>query len=55
MMFWKRLGGGEIHLLDTFDDTLFEDSDFIDTDHLGDTGAEKITKIVLDTLREMNM
>lgn len=36
-----------VHLLDLFDSELFVDEDFLDSDHLNDSGAEKLTKILM--------
>lgn len=36
----------ELHLLDLFDNDVFCDEDFIDTDHLSDFGAAKLTKLI---------
>lgn len=41
---------GDIHLLDLYEDCSFSDEDFIDTDHLSDSGAEKLTEIISETL-----
>jgi hypothetical protein len=45
---------GEIHVLDLYDSSEYSDSDFVDSDHLGDSGAEKLTKAILATLHEIN-
>jgi hypothetical protein len=45
---------GEIHVLDLYDSPEYSDGDFIDSDHLDDSGAEKLTKAILATLREIN-
>lgn len=44
---------GIIHLLDLSDDSSFTDEDFIDTDHLNDKGAQKLTSIILNVLHEL--
>lgn len=44
---------GTIHLLDLFTDESFCNEDFLDTDHLNDQGAKKMTYKVLEALREM--
>ena len=44
---------GTIHLLDLFADESFDNSDFLDTDHLNDQGAKKATYKILEVLREM--
>lgn len=44
---------GTVHLLDLSDDESFVDDDFNDTDHLNDIGAQKLTSIVVETLKEM--
>lgn len=41
---------GTIHLLDLFEDDNFGVEDFIDADHLSDTGAKKLTKLISETL-----
>ncbi len=38
---------GTVHLLDLFDEASFTDRDFNDTDHLSDSGAEKMTECIL--------
>lgn len=45
---------GIIHLLDLAEDTAFLDEDFIDTDHLNEKGAQKLTQLILNTLQEIN-
>ena len=40
----------EIHLLDLTNADVFEDKDFIDTDHLNDIGAQKMTTLVLEEI-----
>ncbi len=45
---------GTIHLLDLSDDSSFSDYDFNDTDHLNDSGATKLTTIILSALQEIN-
>lgn len=55
--FYELLNGieeGEVHLLDLFDDDCYVDEDFIDTDHLSDSGAKKMTMAVLDMLQTIN-
>lgn len=44
----------EIHLLDLTNADVFEDKDFIDTDHLNDIGAQKMTTLVLEVLEEIS-
>lgn len=44
----------EIHLLDLTNADVFEDKDFIDTDHLNDIGAQKMTTLVLEVLEEIH-
>jgi hypothetical protein len=45
---------GEIHVLDLYDSPEYSDIDFVDSDHLDDSGAEKLTKAILATLKEIN-
>lgn len=45
---------GTIHLLDLYTDESFGEEDFLDTDHLNDSGAKKMTTMILETLRKMN-
>ena len=45
---------GDIHLLDLFEDSDFADEDFNDMDHLGETGAQKMTEIILDMVHQLN-
>lgn len=45
---------GTIHLLDLFDSAYFQAEDFNDMDHLGDTGAEKLTGMILNFLNDLN-
>jgi hypothetical protein len=54
--FYKALENapGEIHLLDLYDDSSYIDEDFVDAYHLDDSGAEKMTKTILEALREIN-
>jgi hypothetical protein len=54
--FYKALENapGEIHLLDLFDNPSYGDSDFVDAYHLDVSGAEKLTKTILEALREIN-
>lgn len=42
---------GEIHLLDLYEEVFFEDKDFNDMDHLSDSGADKMTAIILDLIK----
>lgn len=42
---------GEIYLLDLFENESFNDTDFVDTDHLSDSGANKLTHMILDIIR----
>ena len=44
---------GEIHVLDLAGDTGYTEEDFNDTDHLSETGAEKLTVAILSTLKEI--
>lgn len=41
-------------LLDLYDSPLFIDDDFVDMDHLDVSGAQKMTKLVADALKELN-
>lgn len=41
---------GMIHLLDLYDNDSFYNEDFNDTDHLSDSGAQKMTAMILDML-----
>ena len=43
---------GVIHLIDTncFQKDFFNDDDFIDTDHLSDSGAKKLTEVILSEI-----
>ena len=43
----------EIHLLDLFDNDIFVTEDFIDTDHLSDSGADKMTMLINEALETM--
>lgn len=43
-----------IHLLDLSSDSTFQEDDFIDTDHLNEKGAKKMTQIILTTLQQIN-
>lgn len=48
-----NMADGNIHLLDLYEDDYFNEDDFIDTDHLSDSGAEKLTEIINETLRNI--
>lgn len=41
---------GVIHLIDLFDNSCFAEEDFNDTDHLSESGANKLTQYVLQVL-----
>lgn len=43
-----------VHVIDCYDADIFQNEDFIDTDHLGDKGAEKMTYIVKELIREIH-
>lgn len=45
-----RMDGLKFNLYD-FESVPFDDSDFVDTDHLNDCGARKLTSIILDMAR----
>lgn len=53
--FYDVLNGVDeiVHLLDLSDDSSFKDDDFVDTDHLDDRGARKLTSIILNVLQEI--
>ncbi len=49
------LGGGEnVRLIDLYEDSEYMDEDFIDTDHLSDSGAEKMTNTILNVLQKID-
>ena len=54
-VFYKTLNDidGVVHLLDLYQDDRYTDDDFIDTDHLSDSGAKKMTVDVLNLLWSM--
>ena len=46
---------GVVHLIDLSDDDYFDDNlDFIDTDHLNDSGAAKLTMVIDSVLHDIN-
>lgn len=40
-----------INLIDLNDNTIFSDADFVDTDHLNESGAKKATEIISQFIR----
>lgn len=45
---------GVIHLLDLYGDSRYADEDFIDTDHLSESGARKMTSDIRSILQNIN-
>lgn len=54
-IFYEVLGetDGVIHLLDLAADETYADEDFNDMDHLGDSGAKKLTQGILELVNDL--
>lgn len=45
---------GVVHVIDKYDDELFEVADYNDMDHLNELGAKKLTVLLLDVIEQIN-
>lgn len=54
-IFYRILNGmdGDIHVLDLYENNVFVEEDFNDMDHLNDLGADKMTSMVLQRLKDI--
>lgn len=48
--FFDVINGKDCHLLDLSEDPRFDEEDYNDADHLNDTGATKMTRIIMDRI-----
>ena len=50
-----NMAGGVIHVVDEYEDELFGVDDFNDMDHLNNFGAQKLTALLLEVIKQINI